>query len=445
MRGGRGLPNDMTTQVIAGLEDLLTAGLRSADSADPLPGLVSYLQGALARREGKCETEVSPAASPEWTVKGWLAPLGVSSCVALALLPDAPLGVTPNEHAALRALELTSAEAIAEHLRAGGLLEKIAELLLPSLVALSESPEAAAAPDAIDRQTKFAGNELDFSGLDVFFDGLEERVGVPRANTKGYMKNEHTSEADARCEFTTNNYGITTTSAVEWAFVVDADGSYPTEAEGRLDRSMCRKPVPLADILARGEEKNAQLRGAKMAELVEAELIGARLYTGPMCALPASLLSLRRRADHIFYLAGSRSTTASCAASTPICSSCGRPSFLSAARRRSQLSIKLRSPRKGSTRKCDSHSPRLPTGRLPSPTPTGCSRRSARSACAWRSARSPRSSRSTIATEAYRSGSKSSLRSCVRRPRSRPRARSATHVRPRIKHGTFTRPPRVLD
>ena len=252
MRGGRGLPNDMTTQVIAGLEDLLTAGLRSADSADPLPGLVSYLQGALARREGKCETEVSPAASPEWTVKGWLAPLGVSSCVALALLPDAPLGVTPNEHAALRALELTSAEAIAEHLRAGGLLEKIAELLLPSLVALSESPEAAAAPDAIDRQTKFAGNELDFSGLDVFFDGLEERVGVPRANTKGYMKNEHTSEADARCEFTTNNYGITTTSAVEWAFVVDADGSYPTEAEGRLDRSMCRKPVPLADILARG-------------------------------------------------------------------------------------------------------------------------------------------------------------------------------------------------
>ena len=189
----------MTTQVIAGLEDLLTAGLRSADSADPLPGLVSYLQGALARREGKCETEVSPAASPEWTVKGWLAPLGVSSCVALALLPDAPLGVTPNEHAALRALELTSAEAIAEHLRAGGLLEKIAELLLPSLVALSESPEAAAAPDAIDRQTKFAGNELDFSGLDVFFDGLEERVGVAMPNTKEYMEKEHTSEADARC------------------------------------------------------------------------------------------------------------------------------------------------------------------------------------------------------------------------------------------------------
>ena len=235
--------------------------------------------------------------TPEWTVKDWLAPLGVSTCVAHALLPSA---ASTDEYAAVRALNLTSQQAIVSRLVAGGVLEKLAQLLLPSFTALSKSTTTTAAPDdAFEVQSKFAGNELDFSGLDAFFDGLEQRVGVPRANVRDAMQKEHTAELDAHCEFTTGNYGVCTTSALEWAFVVDGEATrdWPVESEARLpDRAKCRRPVPLKEFLARVHEKNAQLRSLKMAQLIEAELVGARLYTGPMFVKSEPSSPAKRRA-----------------------------------------------------------------------------------------------------------------------------------------------------
>ena len=87
-----------------------------------------------------------------------------------------------------------------------------------------------------------------------------------------------------------SNYGITTTSRTEWAFVVD-DGAtpeglsrWPEESESLLpDRKKCRVKTPLTELMQRAVKYSEQLEKAKQPPLVKEELIAASLYTGPVC------------------------------------------------------------------------------------------------------------------------------------------------------------------
>ena len=68
-----------------------------------------------------------------------------------------------------------------------------------------------------------SGFEMSFGSLDLFFGGLEALVGSPHPNVKEMMGDEHTSRGDSGREFTTGNYGVRTTSAIEYQFVVAPD------------------------------------------------------------------------------------------------------------------------------------------------------------------------------------------------------------------------------
>jgi len=55
--------------------------------------------------------------------------------------------------------------------------------------------------------------------LDDFNGGITDRLGAPRPNIAEGIKKEHTESADADLEFTTGNYGITSTPRAEYELV----------------------------------------------------------------------------------------------------------------------------------------------------------------------------------------------------------------------------------
>ena len=82
----------------------------------------------------------------------------------------------------------------------------------------------------------------------TFFGGLEAKIGPPRPNVRKAMEDEHTVASDSRDEFTTGNYGVTTTPETEWWFVVEPDKQpeWPVEEKLRGTPDKMRKPMPLA-------------------------------------------------------------------------------------------------------------------------------------------------------------------------------------------------------
>ena len=134
---------------------------------------------------------------------------------------------------------------------------------------------------------------LAYGGLSTFFEGLDGIIGPPNPNLQQAMEHEHTQRADSKEKFTTDNYGITTTSEVEYTFVVRpgiglaAVGleAWPTEAklEGLPAlANQCRTPTELALFEARRQEIGLELQRLDCAPLSTDELVGGRLYTGPM-------------------------------------------------------------------------------------------------------------------------------------------------------------------
>ena len=107
------------------------------------------------------------------------------------------------------------------------------------------------------------------------------------------MRAEHTHAPDSRTPFTASNYGVTTSSEQEWLFVVEAaEGlkslgreAYAEEAVSKLpDRSRCRRPRALAEVLQEMGRVNERLRAVHEPTLIRQEVVAARL-----CALCAAL------------------------------------------------------------------------------------------------------------------------------------------------------------
>lgn len=149
------------------------------------------------------------------------------------------------------------------------------------------------AVEGLDLHNKFQQDprnfDLDFGDLSTFFGGLEARVGTPNPNVKEAMRVEHCDRDDSMVEWTTRNYGITTTPKIEWFFVCNpsgglgqADPNQHTWPREHINGSHPRQAIPLSDFDQKLEEKNALLRAKEQEELSRNEMIGIRLYTGPM-------------------------------------------------------------------------------------------------------------------------------------------------------------------
>ena len=173
--------------------------------------------------------------------------------------------------------------------------------LAPRLKRLSTSKEATSA-EMQDKFSQDAQGMLEYGSLKVFFGGLEGLVGSPNPNVMAAMAEEHTAGVDATREFTTGNYDLTTTSAIEWAFVATPEAPPPTGwpveqkiiaaiagGEGddlaaiRASGAQPRQPQPVAQIEASMERcVNVQLRPLGEPEMTLVEAIGLREYTGPL-------------------------------------------------------------------------------------------------------------------------------------------------------------------
>jgi hypothetical protein len=78
---------------------------------------------------------------------------------------------------------------------------------------------------------KFTG-ELKGGPLEDFYEGVTGVCGTPDADIEKGMREEHTQREDSHDEFSTPNYGITTSPAKEWALVLEG-GSGCAKVEGK--------------------------------------------------------------------------------------------------------------------------------------------------------------------------------------------------------------------
>ena len=147
---------------------------------------------------------------------------------------------------------------------------------------------------------------LQQGGVTTFDERLEELIGPPHSRVLETMLQAHCEAPDASTPFVASTYMLTTTSKIEWWFVVDpVDGlvkhvdpraelgdthvprlsstGWPAEA-GVLAPERARVPRTLQALLQemRLLKIGAQLKAAGSEPLVDAEVIAARLYTGPL-------------------------------------------------------------------------------------------------------------------------------------------------------------------
>jgi hypothetical protein len=88
------------------------------------------------------------------------------------------------------------------------------------------------------------------------------------------MRREHVESRDSFENFTTTNYGICTTSALEWAYTVDGARAPERQLFDKEGTHKIRKIKPLDELMRLDIVKSAGLRPE--------EVLSVSLYTGPM-------------------------------------------------------------------------------------------------------------------------------------------------------------------
>ena len=265
---------------------------RDVVSADP-PRMAHSLNepSHVARPKTKAPEGVPPRLGPgsapavKWTAEAWLESSRCGADVALAL-HAARSSACSDELDATRSLAQLDEHQLAERLRANGLVARVAATLHAELCSLKES----ATPEELrSEHGKFVEDEqafeLNYTGLGAFHGGLEAHIGAPDEKVLQAMEREHTAAADSRGNFTTPNYGITTTPETEWRFVAkpDEQRAWPVETEGVADSpDKRRRPMTKRELSAARNIQNEALEALGEPMLIAEECYGARLYTGPM-------------------------------------------------------------------------------------------------------------------------------------------------------------------
>ena len=152
-----------------------------------------------------------------------------------------------------------------------------------------ELREAGAATGAA-LNSKFAETgtfTLAFAELPIFFAGLTSIVGPPKPNLMQAMEAEHVQAANSKDEWTTGNYGITTSPETEWFFVTDPDSRrpWPKETINCDNAEHGRKVRSMEELQRIKDELNKRLEDIGEELLLLEEAVALTLYTGPMFEL----------------------------------------------------------------------------------------------------------------------------------------------------------------
>jgi hypothetical protein len=132
-----------------------------------------------------------------------------------------------------------------------------------------DTMDANAKLKAMSSGSKFSGTTLIVGSVHDFHSGLLGRLGqAPNLDFEKAMTLEHCQRPDSNDLFTTSNYKICTTPALEWKYAVD--GLKPP------DEQMCHGRIirPIEELM--------QLDIVRKAKLQRIEVISVSLYTGPM-------------------------------------------------------------------------------------------------------------------------------------------------------------------
>ncbi|KOO33679.1 ankyrin repeat protein [Chrysochromulina tobinii] len=227
-----------------------------------------------------------------WTATKWIASRGVAKLVAQALkLPNQHQPGEQSHFAYVKSLNRARVEELLNGANLGGAIEFILESI--ATLAGQSTGNAASLNDKFATTAKF---QMTYGSLSLFYGGLESLLGPPKMYKGALVDNdektlfnamavEHTSEKDSLEMFTAFN-GVSTSSELEWRCVVcPKKGEEFPERPGYAENNKlwCRVPTALEEMLKAMEEKcNALLRKDGHSELIKEELVGGRLYTGPM-------------------------------------------------------------------------------------------------------------------------------------------------------------------
>ena len=223
--------------------------------------------------------------SASWSAAGWLASLSLHGPVLAAIAPPASVDAFEYFRTSLTREQL---EAQLKEAR----LDGMTEIVWAAIAELRERKAATgAALSAKFAQDKEASFEMNFGSLDTFFGGLEGLIGTPTmidASLLKAMEVEHCGKGDCDMPFTTSNGMEDVTSKEEWEFVVEPeDGKAYKERGGGFREEhpeWCRRAIPLDVYEKEMERINAMLESKKHTPMVIEELVGGRLYTGPVRA-----------------------------------------------------------------------------------------------------------------------------------------------------------------
>jgi hypothetical protein len=252
---------------------------------------------ALSTNDAEALATASSGTS-DWSVAGWLQAVELEEFTASALKPllgDDPLAFLRN------GLTLDSLRA---RLRDAG-LEGLAAPVWAEVGKLRKERTATSSEMQAKFQQEGAGM-LSYGGLSTFYSGLEGMIGSPHPDVRLAMKLDHTKHDDSHADFTTHNYEVTSTSAIEYRFVAQPDNppaeGWPVEeklrralsaaaaddaslSELRASGARERIPEPLEKMQAAADECNRRLAKMDEPDHLLDEALGARLYTGPLlCA-----------------------------------------------------------------------------------------------------------------------------------------------------------------
>lgn len=175
------------------------------------------------------------AVTSEWKAIGWLDSEGTTEELATAMLGKAFIN-GGDELEAMRALGGSANLEDELIVRLAAAIRPLATRLAPRLRALA-TVEAATSGEMQNKFSQETRGMLEYGSLSVFFGGLEALVGSPNPKVRATMAEEHSARSDSAREFTTSNYDLRTTSAVEWDFAATPDappaGGWPVEEKIR--------------------------------------------------------------------------------------------------------------------------------------------------------------------------------------------------------------------
>ena len=224
-----------------------------------------------------------------WTIASWLRSLGLHRAIAKALEPERK---SVSDHYAFVSQSLSDDD-LRKRLTAAG-LSGLVQPIATGLASLRRQKAATGA--ALSSKFKADGDaykgEMGFASIEVFFSGLEGLVGPPlmlEGSLLKQMECEHTREADSNQPFNTSNGIFGATSLEEWEFVVNPNPngtSYVERSDGfdseHPEWRRANHAQPLAFYAVRMDAQNARLKSKGHTAMTVEELVGGRLYTGPM-------------------------------------------------------------------------------------------------------------------------------------------------------------------